>query len=1207
MTENREILNEAEVDFLLAGTNQETDAPAPAIDDGDLTATMRGDLDQISLADIFQTLAMSKMEGVLRVRNPLEERQIYCRDGHVRILVPPRVTARRLGQRLVHAGLLQAEQLRAALLLQRRQKVQLGQLLVREGIVAQAQIDEIVEMQVAEDLFALFTWKHGTFEFFKLEPGNGRLQTQFHLCAEYEVSSLLLEVARRSDEWESILDTIASLDEVPLRIAEPADEGALEDVHRAVLAGTDTQTTYRQIADGTTFGLFEVARAARDLVRGGILANVADDDLALVATRRAEEGESKHAVVLLQTLRDRPGERTLAVIQRMASVLEQIGERRFASSLLLEAAQQADRAEDALALARSARDLVPYDPGVLSFLRTVLVAHDAADSPELEQCTIDLLDALIDGDLIPTALEIVEDARRTGTVQPQILAREAKARQRGRDVIGATQVLVELAELYESRNERPKAIEAYEALLRLDRSRRDIQRIVSQLRRTRAGRIIRVVAALLVLALVGGMGVVWYQQWTFEQSVQLATQEVDSLLEQGDRPAARERLEHWRERLGACEPIEDLASRIAFADAAERTRIAKLKRARINEQLTAAAEALGRGDLQEALDLYGRIRTQDEMAAEVDEVVATRLDAVMARIQQTAKSLDNRLPPDPDQLYDRKDLTVNLAELQANCPPVVLRSFRALHAMHGQRELPEFLSPDTLGHITTVLTESRPNLERAEHLAAAYTKALQRNETQRRLDPMFKAAVAKEAAHDFAGALELYRELEKEQSGDAELRAHFRDRVTRNATIVQLLGELSAATQAGDFGTATQHLRALRLSFPEVPFDQLVRLPLTVRSEPLGATVVCNGKEVGRTPVLLARVPADETRLAVSMDGFRGAEQVVDGDGTDTWTARLVLLPDAALQHGSAIDAPPLRLPDGSLVFVDRGGNVVSLPADLSRATWSFATGDLSGWLTWPLGDGAQVVVGSLDGQLRALASADGALAWSLPDLPTEVMPALSERMLLLATTDARLHAIDLAARRRQSVELPEPAHGALFVHHGRVLVVGSRGTVTAWESPDLRPSWRRALPELPSPHAVLVEDVLVVADEAGHVRALDAGTGRLRWQHDLGATTLGALAASQSTVFLAATNQVVRIAVATGELLPPFAPDAGDWAGAPTVAGQRLILPLRSGSLQVLDATDGQPLYRLDGRKDSRVFVDGERVFVCQRNHLLQRYSRLR
>ena len=44
---------------------------------------MRGDLEQMTLTDIFQTLAMSKMEGVLLVCNPLEQRALYFRDGQV--------------------------------------------------------------------------------------------------------------------------------------------------------------------------------------------------------------------------------------------------------------------------------------------------------------------------------------------------------------------------------------------------------------------------------------------------------------------------------------------------------------------------------------------------------------------------------------------------------------------------------------------------------------------------------------------------------------------------------------------------------------------------------------------------------------------------------------------------------------------------------------------------------------------------------------------------------------------------------------------------------------------------------------------------------------------------------------------------------------------------------------------------------------------
>ena len=323
MADNREVLNEAEVEFLLAGDDDApttSTATAPAEAEAQ-TVTMRGDLEQINLADIFQTLSMSKMEGVLRLRNPLEERQIHCRDGVVQILVPNRIATRRLGQRLVQAGLVEVEQLRAALVNQRKEKKPLGEMLIGAGLVTREQIEGVIGMQVSEDLFNLFTWRHGTFEFFKGPLATDAQRAAFANCPEFEVNSLLLEVARRSDEWESILDSLGSLDEVPERIADPADESALDENHRTLMASVDARHTYRELAEQTTSGLFEVSRAARDLVNGGLLANVADEQLVAVATELAASDHGKRALVLLQTLRDRPGERTLEILQGMAGFL----------------------------------------------------------------------------------------------------------------------------------------------------------------------------------------------------------------------------------------------------------------------------------------------------------------------------------------------------------------------------------------------------------------------------------------------------------------------------------------------------------------------------------------------------------------------------------------------------------------------------------------------------------------------------------------------------------------------------------------------------------------------------------------------------------------------------------------------------------------------------------------------------------------------
>jgi outer membrane protein assembly factor BamB/tetratricopeptide (TPR) repeat protein len=1207
MTDNQDRLNEAEVDFLLAGAEEDAIVEDTSLDDGNQTVTMHGDLDQISLADIFQTLAMSKMEGVLRVRNPLEERQIFCHEGSVRILVPNRLMQRRLGQRLLQAGLLRPENLRSALVEQRQAKVPLGQLLIRDQLITRETLDDIVGMQVAEDLFSLFTWRHGTFEFFKGTPSNEVLRTQFELYPEYEVNSLLLEVARRSDEWESILNAVISLDEVPQQIAQPANSDELGDAHITVLEGLDARCTYRQLADQTTIGLFAYSRAARDLVNGGILGIVDDHSLIAIARELADEGEYRRAIVLLQTLRDRTGTRSIDVIKGMSEVLEQAGERRFASSLLLGAAKRSDVADEALNLARTARKLAPYDPDTLSFLRTALIADSTPDSAELETCTLDLLDALIDGNMIPVALEILDEARRNNTVQPQLLMREARARQAANDVEGAVTTLLELAAIYQSAGNRQKTVQAYKSIQRLDRSRKDIQKILTALQRTRVGKVIRIATTLAVAALIGGMGFIWWQQDAFETSIAKATSEVEQLLAQGDRANATAKIASWREQLGECQAIDDLARRVADADKTDNNRLAKLQRGRITEDLTRAATALGRGELIDALGIYREMHCERGMQKEVEQAVTARMEALVSEFERARKMLRKNMPPEPSRLFDRTEVTNNLASLQQSCSPALIRCFDQLSELSEQSSLPEFLTGTTKKSIATSLESCRSDIEACRRLSHAYTKALQRNDTQRRLDPMFKAAVEKESRYDFAGAMKLYRELELQPNGDANLRTHFSDRVTRNDTITRLLAALDKATKAGDFDTALQQLRALRAAFPEVPFDGLVRLPLKVTSKPPKAKVIVNGTTVGTTPLLLSRTPSDKTSITVAIQGFAPTVTEYVGDGEAEWNAQLTLLAKATWQHHSAIDSRPAFTEDQQRVFVDRSGKVHKLNEPLNTTTWTFQSDDLSGWLTTPLLDQNQVLVASLDGKLRAINLTDGKLAWSIDDLSTEVHPVLIGRSLVVATNNRRLHTINLAERSVQSRDMGQAAYGTLLATSQNAIAIGEGGMISCYTIPDMETVWQHNAKTLQSPHAAHNDKVIVIGDDQGLLVALDIQTGETKWQRDLKKAVLGSIALANDTVVFVAPNQIHRIQADTGKDINGFAPHGQKWSGEATIIGNRMIVPRQSGSLQVLDSATGAHLYLLSGDTGSRVFATDGQVFITSTDHKIRSYGSLR
>lgn len=1205
MSDKSEILSEAEVDFLLTAEKAgPTPAPTPPGGDGQ-AVTMRGDLEQINLADIFQTLGMSKMEGVLRIRNPLEERQVYCRDGHLQVHVPGRLATRRLGQRLVVAGFVQPEQLKAALLEQKKDKRPIGQLLVAHGFVTQEAIDEIVATQVAEDLFALFTWHHGTFEFWKGTPNAAMLEL-FASCPQYEVNSLLLEVARRSDEWESILATIGSLDDVPKRVrdADPGEEEELGEIHREMFGRANGQVSYRELTEQTTHGLFEVARAARDLVRANLWANIDDAAMVAVAENHAEMGQAKRALVLLQTLRDRPGDRPMGILQTMAKALEKVGERRLAGNLLLEAAQRHTDAATALDLARTARNLCPHDVGTLSFLRTVLVAHAPPDSSELEECTLDLLDAMVEADLVPTALEIIEDARRTGTAQPAILMREVRARQKARDLPGATRVLEELAQLHDAKGETQPALEAYEALLRLDRSRKDVQKLLATRRRTRVGRIVRIVAAVSVLLMVAGMGLVFWKEKQFSHAIATADEEVSAKLAAGDRAGARDRLQFWTGQVGECEALEDLRNRISFAEATEAGRLQKLLRAKVNARLSEAAGHLDQGDVAAALAVYVELMESASLRGEVTEVAQTRVDALVQEIATAAKVLHTRMPPDPATRIERQDLLNGQADLQAICRPTLQRVFEQLDEMVRNAQLPSLLGQERIERITQGVAEGRTAFRRAKEMAAGYAAALARNDQQRQLDPVFKAAVERERAYDFAAALSYYRELERQPVNEGSLRTHFRDRVARNATIVRLLEALRGATAAGDFAGALQQLRALRLSFPDVPFDQIAHVPLRIDSRPAGAKVLCNGEVAGTTPLLLQRLPANSLRIQVEAEGFRSAETVVTGDDPGSWFAHLTLPPARTWRHGSAIEVAPVRTAHGT-ILADRAGNV-TLHDDAGETRWTFRSGDLSGLLTAPCVRDDTVFVGSLDGDLRALDLATGEVQWSLPGMPTEAKPLLLGNLLLVADTAKHLHCVDVVQHARFTLDLAEAAAVLLPTQGQTACVLGERGTLSAIALDTRQVRWQRELPAHGAPQACVVQGTVVVVDDRGHAVGVDAASGDVRWQRDLDGEVLGAPVAIASDAWIATRTHVHRLDAKSGEVRTSLAPDEHEWVGPATAFGNRLVVPVRNG-LQVLEPSTSRLLYRLAAGKRARPYVVGSELWVAEADHTVQVFDRLR
>jgi hypothetical protein len=234
---------------------------------------IEGPLRELGIHDVFQLLDLSRKTGVLRVISELrdDEGVVYFNNGRI-----VQATARRssvpIDAVLLQSGrVTQADVARArALQSNGRAGVELPELLVEIGAVAAKEIERQLRAQIQSVVFELMSWSEGFFSF-EERPRSEVPETRIAVSTE----SLLMEGARRIDEWSRIADTIPNIAVVP-ELAPVSDdrEGPTLDLlpHEwQVLTMIDGARDLREMALVLGRDEFEVAKIAYGLAKTGVI------------------------------------------------------------------------------------------------------------------------------------------------------------------------------------------------------------------------------------------------------------------------------------------------------------------------------------------------------------------------------------------------------------------------------------------------------------------------------------------------------------------------------------------------------------------------------------------------------------------------------------------------------------------------------------------------------------------------------------------------------------------------------------------------------------------------------------------------------------------------------------------------------------------------------------------------------------------------
>ena len=328
----------------------------------------KGSVESFSLADVFQNLSMNQQTGTLRVYTVAgEERFIFFENGHVQSL------SRGAGKPLVvpdmflARGLINQAQLDAALARHPETGMAALPCLLEQDALTTEQVNEVTGLVIGEEIFDLFGWDKANFEFNEGPPPNGLFSTQrTGKSAALPISHLIMEAARRVDEWERLRKQVPSFKEVytlDAAAAKAIEKGEMETdaLEQRVASLVDGTRDVEDLFQDSYLFKFEVLNALGGMMQSSLVRPSSLQELSQAEQECLRRNVPKRRIKLLERILVLGGE-NLRVRRELAEALAR--EQRVETAcihftVLAEAELQRKRTEPAMELLRRTLSLSP--------------------------------------------------------------------------------------------------------------------------------------------------------------------------------------------------------------------------------------------------------------------------------------------------------------------------------------------------------------------------------------------------------------------------------------------------------------------------------------------------------------------------------------------------------------------------------------------------------------------------------------------------------------------------------------------------------------------------------------------------------------------------------------------------------------------------------------------------------------------------------
>jgi tetratricopeptide (TPR) repeat protein len=234
---------------------------------------IEGPLKELGIHDVFQLLDLSRKTGKLAVTSRLRHNSgsVYFDNGTI-VFAEIDSNPHHLGALLVASGKVSEPDLQRARDMQEQGDARrLGEILVEIDALTERELERHMRFQVEEVVFELLSWDEGFFSFAEGECEDVPAESRVHISTE----SLLMEGARRIDEWSRIERKIPHLGVIPRFSAGLASQDGYLDLlpfEWEVMAAIDNDRDVRTVANTLGRSEFEVAKTIFGLESAGVIA-----------------------------------------------------------------------------------------------------------------------------------------------------------------------------------------------------------------------------------------------------------------------------------------------------------------------------------------------------------------------------------------------------------------------------------------------------------------------------------------------------------------------------------------------------------------------------------------------------------------------------------------------------------------------------------------------------------------------------------------------------------------------------------------------------------------------------------------------------------------------------------------------------------------------------------------------------------------------